>query len=107
MASYRVTGETRPRRGGVVTRVKPKSGFDGKGGTAALELAARDSALDLADGGLDGGWGHDVTLGVNGHLDPGARLMVDRVRYTRHGVGVLDAVVLRLQVDFQDPADGG
>jgi len=100
MASWWITGETRPYKGGVFSRVKPRSVFDGKGGTGAWEVAARYSALDLDDDGLDGGTGHDVTLGVNWHLNPNARVMLDYVMYTRHGVGDVDTLAIRFQVDF-------
>ena len=100
MASWFVTGETRPYRGGAFGRVKPKSAFDGKGGTGAVELAVRYSALDLDDDGLDGGTGHDTTLGVNWHLNTNARVMVNYVLYTRHGVGDVNSLVFRVQVDF-------
>jgi phosphate-selective porin OprO/OprP len=100
MASWFVTGETRPYRGGAFGRVKPKRPFDGKGGTGAVELAVRYGVLDLDDDGLDGGTGHDTTLGVNWHLNPNCRAMVNYVLYTRHGVGDVNSLVFRVQVDF-------
>jgi phosphate-selective porin OprO/OprP len=100
MVSYWITGETRPYKGGAFGRVKPKSVFTRKDGTGALELAARYSALDLDDDGLDGGVGHDLTLGANWHLNPNCRVMVNYVLYTRTHVGDVNSLVFRFQVDF-------
>lgn len=100
MASWWITGESRPYMGGAFARLKPKSNFDGKGGTGAWEVAARYSRLDLDDDGQDGGSGHDLTLGVNWHLNPNARVMLNYVMYTLRGVGDVNTVVVRFQVDF-------
>jgi phosphate-selective porin OprO/OprP len=100
MASWFVTGETRPYKGGTFGRVKPNTNFDGKKGCGALEVAARYSACDLDDDGLDGGVGHDVTVGVNWHLNPNARIMLDYVMYTLHHVGDVNSLIVRFQVDF-------
>jgi phosphate-selective porin OprO/OprP len=99
-ASWFVTGEHRPYKGGKFDRVKPESNFKGKSGTGALELAARYSALDLEDDTVMGGVGHDTTFGVNWYLNPNARVMLDYVLYTLHHVGDVNSVVVRFQVDF-------
>jgi len=98
--SYWVTGESRPYKGGSFGRVKPKSEFTPKGGTGALELAARYSALDLDDDGQDGGAGHDLTLGANWHLNPNTRVMLNYVMYTRTHVGDVNSILVRFQIDF-------
>jgi len=102
-ASYWVTGETRPYKGGTFGRVKPKSDFTPKGGTGALELKARFASLDLDDDGIMGGEGDDITVGANWHLNPNTRVMLE---WVSHDVdrGTLSAgvsaVQLRMQIDF-------
>jgi phosphate-selective porin OprO/OprP len=101
MVSWFVTGESRPYKGGSFGRVKPKSNFDGKNGTGAIELALRVEALDLDDDGLDGGVGRASTLGVNWYMNPNTRLMLNYVMYSlSHDRGDVNSVVLRFQIDF-------
>ena len=99
-ASWFATGETRPYRNGVFQRVKPKADFDGKGGTGAFEFAARYSVLDLDDDGLAGGVADDWTLGANWLLNPNAHVSVNYVLSNRHGVGDVNSLIVRFQVDF-------
>ncbi len=78
-ASYWLTGECRPYKAGVFGRVKPCCNFlDNdcccKGG---WELAARYSFTDLEDSGVTGGEMGVFTFGVNWHLNPNARIMLN------------------------------
>lgn len=99
-ASWFLTGESRPYRGGSFGRVIPKSDFDGKSGTGAVELAVRWSALDLTDGAIRGGEVENLTLGVNWYLNPSTRVMVNWVRSDVRGLGDARIVELRFAVDF-------
>lgn len=73
--SYFLTGESRRysvKRGGF-GRVRPKRWF------GAWQLAARYSAVDLENAGIDGGEEHDVTLGLNWYIDRNFRVMFNAV----------------------------
>jgi phosphate-selective porin OprO/OprP len=98
--SYWITGETRPYKGGAFQRVKPKGNFTTKGGRGAWEVAARYCALDLDDDGQNGGAGHDLTLGVNWHLNPNARILANYVLHSLNHVGDVNSLVIRFAVDF-------
>jgi len=108
MASYFVTGESRhyDAKKGVFKRVSPRSNFlSSEGGCGAWEVAARFSALDLSDQGIDGGEIWDVTAGVNWYLNPNTRVMLNYVhsRVDEGGLsGDADADMLqtRFQIDF-------
>ena len=99
-ASYWVTGESRPYKGGKFDRVHPKSTLTSKGGTGALELKARIASLDLEDDGVFGGEGEDITIGANWHLNSNMRIMLE---YVTHDVEnqALDASVSAIQMRFQ------
>ena len=100
--SYWLTGEHRVYKDGEFDRVKPKENF-GNGGSGAWEVRARYSYLDLNDGDVDGGELSDFTLGVNWHLNPATRVMLEYV-FANVKDGALDAnlgaLQLRFQVDF-------
>lgn len=103
--SYFLTGEHRKYKesSGAFSRVKPKNNFlDGKGGLGAWELAVRYSEIDLddRDAGILGGELHDFTFGINWHLNPNARVMLNYVLSELEGVGDADLVGMRFQVDF-------
>lgn len=51
-----------------------------RGGFGVFELAARYSAIDLADRDLDGGIERNVTLGLNWYPDKNIRFVADYVR---------------------------
>ena len=99
-ASYWVTGESRPYKGGKFDRVIPKSTVTSKGGTGGLELKARIAATDLEDDGVFGGEGEDITIGANWHLNSNLRIMLE---YVTHDVEdqALDASVSAIQMRFQ------
>ena len=107
-ASYFLTGEHRPYKGGMWTRVKPKTDFSLKdGGWGAWEAAARYSYMDLDDtpvAGADGGEMNDITLGLNWYLNPSMRLMWNYVHSETDDSAIddrdADIVQMRLQLDF-------
>jgi len=76
--SYFITGEKREYKNSLAgfDRVKPNKNF-GDGGVGAIELAARYSSLDFSD--ANGGKLSDITLGVNWHLNPCTRIMLNYV----------------------------
>lgn len=71
-------------------------------GCGAWEVAARFSALDLADSreGADGGDLADVSVGVNWYWNPNFRLMANWVHAHVGGVGDADVFQTRAQLDF-------
>jgi phosphate-selective porin OprO/OprP len=82
--AYFLTGEHIPwdRRGGVLGRVKPHENFwlvdkccGGIGkGLGAWQIAARYSHADLTDDDIFGGVGESLTVGLNWHWNPNARM---------------------------------
>jgi len=100
--SYFITGENRKYKNSLAgfDRVSPSKNM-GDGGLGALELAARYSSMDLSEG--NGGILHDITLGLNWHLNPCTRIMFNYV------MGVADVnsedinentLQMRMQIDF-------
>ncbi len=78
--SWFVTGESRTYNDGAFDRVKPTNNFYiGQPGWGAVELALRYSALDLTDGGIEGGEQQNVTVGINWYLNPSYRIMLNYV----------------------------
>lgn len=111
--SYFLTGEHRVYEPeyGRFGRVKPKANFNpAEGGWGAWEVAARYSYLDLDDSNVRGGKLSDVTAGINWHLFPNARIMLNYVHADVSGReaaapafnvgGDADIVQTRFQVDF-------
>jgi phosphate-selective porin OprO/OprP len=111
-ASYWLTGECRHYKGGVFSRVKPCCNFLAKdcccwGG---WEVAARYSFTDLEDSGVTGGEMSVLTLGVNWHLNPNARIMLNYIMADVDGGPLLNNNIannatlsgfgMRWQVDF-------
>jgi len=107
-ASYFLTGESRPYKGGSFSRVKPDSDFDLQGGLGAWEIAVRWSWLDLNDGGIAGGEETNYTVGVNWYLNPALRVMANYVYGTVEDRGIggtisdadINAVAGRFAIDF-------
>ena len=85
-ASWFVTGEHRPYNPASAThgRVRPGAAL-GAGGWGALELAARYSALDLGDGGIQGGREENFTLGLNWYPTAYTRFALNWVHYDVEG----------------------
>lgn len=83
-AAYFLTGEHIPwsRQRGTLGRVKPFENFwlvnkccGGKcGGLGAWQIAARYSYADLSDDDIFGGIGESLTVGLNWHWNPNARM---------------------------------
>lgn len=96
-ASWFLTGESRPYKGGKFDRVQA----DG-----AWEVAARFSSLDLNDAGYAGGEQENVTLGLNYYHRPNLRFMFNYVMASADpsSAGVEDEPEIfeaRAQVDFK------
>jgi phosphate-selective porin OprO/OprP len=109
-ASYFLTGETRPFRGGNFDRVRPFKEL-GKDGLGAFEVALRYDHLDLENTPILARAGNDatsVTLGLNWYFNPYAKLMFNWVRFSGDNtpldpIGVHtkgDALATRLHLDF-------
>ena len=109
-ASYFLTGETRPFRGGNFDRVRPFKEL-GKDGLGAFEVALRYDHLDLENTPVLARVGNDatsVTLGLNWYFNPYAKLMFNWVRFSGDNtpldpIGVDtkgDALATRLHLDF-------
>ena len=100
-ASYFLTGEHRTyeRTSGTWGRVKPKANVSG-GGLGAWQVAARYDCVDLNHGGTRGGKLGQWTLGLNWHLNPNARVMLNYARAHLHHVGRADLFGVRLQLSF-------
>jgi phosphate-selective porin OprO/OprP len=100
--SYFLTGEHRKykRTSGAFSRVSPGENFDMKGGLGAWEVAARYSWVDLDDNVITGGELDDITLGLNWHLNPNVRVMLNYIRADLDRAGDSDIFETRFQVDF-------
>jgi phosphate-selective porin OprO/OprP len=100
--SYFLTGDSRPYDSskGVFSRVKPKEPLGESGGIGALQLTARYSSLDLNDGEVSGGEMGTITLGLNWHLNPNMRCMVNFIRAMIKDGGSANMLGIRYQVDF-------
>ena len=101
-ASYFLTGEHRKysRESGAFSRVSPLEAFDLRGQMGAWEVAVRYSWIDLDDNIVAGGELDDITVGVNWHLNPNVRAMLNYTRADLDRVGDTDILQARFQVDF-------
>jgi phosphate-selective porin OprO/OprP len=105
-ASYFLTGEHRKykRTAGSFSRVSPRENFDMNGGKGAWEIAVRYSHIDFFDGGLTEEKLSDITVGLNWHLNPNVRMMLNYVRGNLDQFGIEDSdgdiLQTRFQVDF-------
>ena len=82
-ATYFLTGETRPFKGGNFDRIRPLKEL-GKDGLGAFELAARYDHLNLSDTPViarAGNKASSVTLGLNWYFNPYAKLMFNWVHF--------------------------
>jgi phosphate-selective porin OprO/OprP len=109
-ASYFLTGETRPFRGGNFDRVRPFKEL-GKDGLGAFELAVRYDSIDLENTPVQARAGNEassITAGLNWYFNPFAKLMINWVRFSGENtpldpVGTKtrgDAFATRLHLDF-------
>ena len=100
--SYFLTGESKQYKSSLdgFGRVMPNSNYGG-GGLGAIELVARISNMNLTaanEGTLD-----DITVGLNWHLNPNTRVMLNYVRgeMTKGTeISTENAAMMRVQVDF-------
>ncbi|MDJ0521990.1 MAG: porin [Planctomycetota bacterium] len=110
MASYWLTGECRNYKKGVFSRVSPCCNFLDNdcccyGG---IEIAVRYDFVDLSDGAIQGGELTHFVVGVNWHLNPNARVMINWFTTSTEGNAAtlrnLDedytGIGVRLQVDW-------
>lgn len=109
--SWFLTGEHRnylPKVGGI-DRVRPNRNFitskeGGIEGPGAWELAVRISQVDVNDAGVNGGRLTDLTLGINWHLNPNAKLQFNYIhafqRSPVFGSSNADVYGLRAAYDF-------
>ncbi|MFC7536032.1 porin [Sphingomonas sp. GCM10030256] len=127
-ASYFITGETRPFRGGNFDRVRPFTEL-GKDGLGAFEVALRYDKIDLsntpgcraapttaasflipcaATSIADGNEASSITLGLNWYFNPFAKLMFNWVRFRGDNTpldpvgdkAAGDVLATRLHLDF-------
>jgi phosphate-selective porin OprO/OprP len=107
-ASWFVTGETRPFKGGNFDRVRPFTEV-GKDGLGAFEVALRYDKIDLSESPIRrGNEAQSVTLGVNWYFNPFAKLMFNWVRFSGDNTPLDpignkakgDAFATRLHLDF-------
>ncbi|VAX24396.1 Phosphate-specific outer membrane porin OprP; Pyrophosphate-specific outer membrane porin OprO [hydrothermal vent metagenome] len=96
--SYFITGESRHYKKGVFKRVSPNSNFGE--GAGALEVALRFSNLDLNDAGISGNEVDTTTVGLNWHLNPNTRVMLNYVSADQKNIGKANGMMARFQVDF-------
>lgn len=103
-ASYYLTGESRNYRlaKGAFGRVRPLNNFQlGGRGWGAVQIAARFSHTDLNDGSIAGGRMQNYSAGVNWHLFPNMRFMLNYVHSNlMDGRGHANIFQLRTQLDF-------
>jgi len=105
-ASYFLTGEKRGYKNSLVgfSRVKPKKNFGQDGGFGALQIAARYSQIE----GLNNDNMSNITAGLNWHLNPATRVMLNYVisdienktDYANNGKGQFTGLQMRFQIDF-------
>ncbi len=111
-ASYFITGEHRKykTKAGAFARVSPNNNFE-EGGWGAWQLALRYSTLDLNDDNSAaaylGGEIDDITVGLNWHLNPNTRFMLNYINSSVDSgavpsvdAGSMDTVMARFQLDF-------
>ena len=108
--SYWLTGECRNWKHANFGRVSPCCDFLDKDCTCkgAWEVAVRYDYLDLNDGAINGGEQSLITLGVNWHLTPNARIMANYIIGNVEGGGAVgvagdedfSAFGMRFQVDW-------
>ena len=101
--SYFLTGESRPYKSSLdgFGRVNPNNNY-GNGGKGAIEVVARTSQICLEK--ADMGQLNAKTIGLNWHLNPNTRVMVNYVMGERTSLSgeviTENAAMMRVQLDF-------
>ena len=101
--SYFITGESRPYKSSLdgFGRVKPNNNY-GNGGKGAIEVVARTSQICLEE--ADMGQLNARTIGLNWHLNPNTRVMLNYVMGERIDLSgqviTENAAMMRVQLDF-------
>ena len=109
-ASYFLTGETRPMKGGNFDRIRPFREL-GKDGLGALEVAARYDHIDLSETPFLPRAGNEattLTVGLNWYLNPYAKMQFNWIRFSGDNTPLDpngdktkgDAFASRLHLDF-------
>ena len=109
-ASFFLTGETRPFKGGNFDRIRPFHEL-GKDGLGAFEIALRYDHIDLSSTPVlarAGNKASSVTLGLNWYLNPYAKLQFNWIRFNGDHTPLDpigsktagDAFASRLHLDF-------
>ena len=99
--SYWITGECRNYGKGKFGRVKPCCNFldDECCCYGAFELAVRYDFIDLQDANINGGEQGTLVVGVNWHLNPNTRVMLNYFNVDVDG-GPLQGGNINNNVDF-------
>ncbi|MBI2351495.1 MAG: porin [Deltaproteobacteria bacterium] len=97
-----LTGEYRRynRDDATFTRVRPTKNFFGGGGKGAWQIAVRFSIVDLNDRSVSGGRLDDLTIGLNWHLNPYAKILWNYIRTYRDEIGNASIFQVRFHIDF-------
>jgi phosphate-selective porin OprO and OprP len=102
--SFFPTGESRGYKPeeAAFSRVYPKKNFAwGAGsGWGALEVALRQSQLNLNSAGINGGRLNDTTLGLTWYLNPNMRILANYVYSNRTPQSSANVYEWRVQVDY-------
>ncbi|NUQ34806.1 MAG: hypothetical protein HUU29_07690 [Planctomycetaceae bacterium] len=102
-ASYFLTGEQRPYKGGVFGYTKPLTnvyGGEGEGGIGGWEVAVRYSQGDFEDGGVAGGEANDITIGLNWYWNGNFRILWNYVMADLDDVGKAQYFTMRFSLFF-------
>ena len=103
MISYFLTGEHRNylASNGSFGPITVKNNFNPQAkGWGALEVALRYSLINLNSTDVNGGRLDNITIGLNWHLNPTAKIMANYVLAQLNDVGDASIVQLRFQVNF-------
>jgi phosphate-selective porin OprO/OprP len=101
--SYFLTGESRSYKSSLdgFGRVNPNNNY-GNGGRGAIEVVARTSQICLQKANM--GQLNAKTIGLNWHLNPNTRVMINYVMGERTGLSgeviTENAAMMRVQLDF-------
>ncbi len=100
MASYFLTGESKPyKTTGKLSRIRPKKNF-GAGGAGAWELGLRWSSMDLNKVNVAGGRLNNISFALNWYLNPATRIMTNYIFVNMKEVDVAHIIQMRVQIEF-------